>query len=94
MKVEETPSPRMPAYMAALRENPYLVTLDRVFQQKCQEVDDLAAENMLLRAEAAALQAKLKLTQNKLAMAKRSLGLWRIRHKTWVDERRELTRAR
>jgi chromosome segregation ATPase len=88
-----TPSPEMPSYMETLRESPFLTTLDRAYRQKCRELEDAERQVALLRAEAEALRTKLHIVRNQLADARRRLDLWRIRHKTWVEERRELLRA-
>lgn len=87
-----TPSPAMPGYIEALRESPFLATLDRAYKTKCGEADDLEHEIILLRAEITAYRVKLTRTQNALRDARRRLELWRERHRTWQTERRELTR--
>jgi hypothetical protein len=72
---------------------PYLAALDHAFRQKSREAEDLATEVAFLRAELLKRRAQNAQLRNALADARRRLELWRIRHKTWQNERRELDRA-
>jgi regulator of replication initiation timing len=81
--VSDVPSPAVPPYAAALRETPWLTTLDHLYRLKTGEAERLEAENLKLRVTNETLRRRLR-------QAAQRQALWEERRRIWRAREREL----
>jgi hypothetical protein len=80
------PAPFAMNYTAALRESPFLSTLDLAFRSKAEECNRLGAENLRLKVENETLKRRLR-------DARHRQELWKERQHSWRQREAELLGA-